>query len=119
MVLFCELRDVYRSINYMEQKVINNHGITINEAMIICMLRDQKLSSGAIAENLALPPSHTSKLIKSLETKNLLIRTIHPSDKRKMFFALSVEGKELLTKVASISEELFTLLKEKINNINV
>ncbi len=118
MILFCELSSLYRSINSIEQEIQQKHALVINEAMILCLLRNGKLSSKMINEKIGLKATHSSKLVKSLENKDLIKRTAGVEDKRQMFFELSNSGIEKMKEIAYLSEKLYTEIKNEIKSLN-
>lgn len=95
----CKIRDLYRSISEFELKFQESHDISLNEGMLLCTLSDKKLSSSEIAEVLGLTNSNASKVIKSVEKKGLVERTIGEHDKRQMYFVLSEKGSDRLTSI--------------------
>jgi DNA-binding MarR family transcriptional regulator len=119
MVSFCDLKQLYRSINFIEQKIVQNHGLVINEAMILCLLKDKKLSSGDISEHIGLPSPHASKLLKMLETKGYITRSLGTNDKRKMFFALTDAGMQKLSEIGYLSQELCDEIKQSLKNLSI
>lgn len=118
MILFCELSSLYRSINSIEQEIQQKHGLVLNEAMILCLLRNGMLSSKMINKEIGLTATHSSKLIKSLESKNLISRTLGVEDKRKMYFELSNLGVDKIHEIAYLSEKLYKKIKNEIKNLD-
>lgn len=102
MNTLCILRDIYRSIRDLEESFQQKHDISLNEGMLLCSLKSGKLSSTELAEVLGLTPSNTSKVIRSLEIKELIDRSLGKTDKRQMYFSLNNAG---LAKLKVIKEE--------------
>lgn len=119
MILFCELSSLYRAINSIEYEISHKHGLVINEAMILCLLRNGALCSGDINEQIGLKSTHSSKLIKSLETKGFIIRHLGKEDKRKMFFELTESGKAKLQEIKHLSDKLYNEIKTEINKLEL
>ena len=70
------------------------NGMTINEAMILCCLKDgEAKTAGALSEFVGLSNSRISKVINAVEGKQLIRRLINPNDKRQMLFSLTPEGR--------------------------
>ena len=68
--------------------------MTINEAMILCCLKDgEAKTAGALSEFVGLSNSRISKVINAVEGKQLIRRLINPNDKRQMLFSLTPEGR--------------------------
>jgi DNA-binding MarR family transcriptional regulator len=119
MVLFCELSYLYRAINSIEQEIYQKHGLVINEAMILCLLSNGELSSGSINEQIGLKSTHSSKLVKSLETKGFIVRHMGKEDKRKMFFELTESGQDKMQEIKYLSDKLYNEIKTEINKLEL
>ena len=71
------------------------HDITINEAMLLCCLKDgDTKTAGMICEYIGLSNSRVSKVITSVENKGYIRRNINQNDKRQMCFSLTPDGTE-------------------------
>ena len=92
----CKIRDVFRLIMNFEADFQQKYRISLNEGMLLCTLQNSKLSSKEIAKSLGLTLSNSSKVIKSLEGKALIKRELGKTDKRQMYFTLTVKGYEKL-----------------------
>ena len=65
------------------------HDITINEAMLLCCLKDgETKSAGMICEYIGLSNSRVSKVITAVENKGYIRRNINKNDKRQMCFSV-------------------------------
>lgn len=95
----CTIQNVYRLLSDYELKFQKNFGLSLNEGMLLCSLRNGRISSGEIAHELELSCSNTSKVLKSVEAKGLVQRILGEKDKRQMYFILSKKGNELLEKM--------------------
>lgn len=96
MKVLCSLRDIFRSIRDFEEAFQQNHGLCLNEGMMLCSLKDEILKSTELAERLGLTPSNMSKVIKAVETKGFVERILGKEDKRQMYFSLTPQGREKL-----------------------
>lgn len=105
-----KLRNVYRSIYEFEQSFLKEHEICFNEAMLLCCLASDKLSSSEIAVALGLSNSNASKVIKSVEGKELVKRIMGESDKRQMYFTLTKKGKDRIQNIKCNEIEVPELL---------
>ncbi len=88
----CSLRDIYRLIKDFETKFQQEHNLCLNEGMLLCSLSAGKRTSGEIAELLGLTCSNTSKVIRSLEVKRYVERSLGDDDKRQMYFSVTEIG---------------------------
>ena len=113
MEKFCRIRDIYRSILEFEA-VFNRHfGLNLNEAMLLCTLSEkERHSSGEIAETMGLTCSNCSKVIVSVEKKDLIHRNLGSEDKRQMYFSLTEKGRQTLETLKKCEIDLPEKLKE-------
>lgn len=91
----CKLKDIYKALYNFEKDFATNNGITINEGMVLCCLKDgSSKSANEICEFLGLSNSRVSKVIFSVEKKGYIKREMGKIDKRQMIFSLTNEGDE-------------------------
>ncbi|RHJ85311.1 MarR family winged helix-turn-helix transcriptional regulator [Parabacteroides sp. AM08-6] len=94
MEAICVIKDIYKILYQFEKAFAEVHEITINEAMLLCCLKDgESKSAGAISEYIGLSNSRVSKVITAVENKGFICRSINQNDKRQMFFFLTPYGK--------------------------
>jgi len=106
MKKLCVIRDICRAISEFESEFISVHGITLNEGMVLCTLKDKKLSSGEIAKQINLTCSNTSKLIRSVEDNGYIARDLGAEDRRQMYFTLTEKGAVKLSEIEKDKIEL-------------
>ena len=114
----CAIKDIYKILYQFEKNFSEVHAITINEAMLLCCLKDNEAkSAGMICDYIGLSNSRVSKVITSVENKGFIRRKINKEDKRQMFFSLTRKGKEKIQQMMQAElnmESLFNQLKEYI-----
>lgn len=109
----CRIRDILRSINDFETEFYVEHGVKLNEGMLLCTLHKmEECSSGRIAELLGLSSSNSSKVITSAEKKGLIERAVGSDDKRQMFFRLTSRGKERIDKIHCHADRMVGLIED-------
>ena len=86
------MRELMRALSSLESDLERRHGITLNEAMVMCCIGSGSATATSISENIGLTPSNTSKLLRSMEGKGLLKRAMGEKDRRCMYFTLTQEG---------------------------
>lgn len=105
MINICKIKDIYSALYSFERSFTEKYNITINEAMVLCFLKDGQLKSAHdLTEHLGVSISRMSRVIKTMEEKELIQRKTEVTDKRVMLFTLAQNGRD---KVASIQEEGF------------
>lgn len=96
----CRIRALHRAIAEFERTLTERHGVSLNEAMLLCALATQSpLSAGDIAQQLGLSCPNTSKLIRAVEDRHLIARTLNQADRRGMLFELTPQGQSLLEQI--------------------
>lgn len=112
METICAIKDIYKTLYQFEKSFADKNDITINEAMILCCLKDnQAKSAGALRDFIGLSNSRVSKVITSVENKGFIHREINMSDKRQMFFSLTPEGSAKIQQMMTAEVDLSTLFK--------
>lgn len=91
----CKLKDIYKALYNFEKRFAEANGITINEGMLLCCLKDEKPKlANELCEFVGLSNSRVSRVINSIETKGYILREIGANDKRQMVFTLTQSGKQ-------------------------
>ena len=112
----CKIKDLYRTLYIFEREFQATNEITINEAMLLCSLKDElPKSAHEICEFIGLSSSRGSRIINTTEQKGYIMRNMGKEDKRQMIFTLTDSGKlklaEMNRKKLQIGIELQNMLK--------
>ncbi len=109
---------LFKALSVLESRLIEVHGISLNEAMVLCCIGKETVTASAIVEGTGLKASHASKVIRSVEDKGLLVRSMGEKDKRQMYFSLTDEGwkcvQGIKDKGVEIPEMLLPLFKNEM-----
>lgn len=109
----CALKDIYKALYQFEKDFLTLHQITINEAMLLCAMKDEEeKTAGALCEYIGLSNSRVSKIIHAVEQKNYISRALSQEDKRQMLFSLTREGKEKMAQMQKGSLNLGELYQK-------
>lgn len=107
MDALCRIRDIDRAISDFSEQFLADYGISLNEGMLLCCIsRGGDCCSGKIAGQLGLTASNSSKVLASAEKKGLVMRVIGDSDKRRMIFSLTDEGRRKLNSITRDTRKL-------------
>ena len=88
-------------------------GICLNEGMALCSLSNaERMCPGRLGELLGLTPSNTSKVLRSAESKGLVLRELCCKDRRQMHYSLTTKGRELLASVSCREIEIPEILRK-------
>lgn len=93
------MRELVLAMAELESQLQKLYGVSFNEAMLLCCIAEETLTASAISGQTGLAPSNTSKVLRSIEKKGLICRSLGEVDKRKMCFSLSNEGMEKLMRI--------------------
>lgn len=113
MKTICAMREVFRAMSSFETAFEKVYRITLNEAMILCILKDatERMTATNLSKSTDLSPSHTSKMLRILEKKGLIVRELGNEDRRQMYFHLSSTGKQRVSELEVDKVEMPELLK--------
>lgn len=107
----CKIRDLQRAVHQFEANLERLYGICMNEGMTLCSLsKTGRLSCGELSDLLGLTPSNMSKVLRSVEEKELVRRELGTADKRQMYFSLTDRGRQLLASINCEKIEIPDLL---------
>ena len=90
------MHGVVQALSQMERQLNERFSLTMNEAMFLCCVGKDTLSASTISETTCLTPSHASKVLRSVEKKGYVLRSLGEKDKRMMNFSLTPEGLEVI-----------------------
>ncbi|NDW09478.1 MarR family winged helix-turn-helix transcriptional regulator [Dysgonomonas sp. 520] len=117
MEAICKLKDIYKALYNFEKEFSETNGITINEGMILCCLKDGKpKSANDLCGFVGLSNSRVSKVINTVESKGYIAREMGTNDKRQMIFTLTKSGKEKVKEMLA-KEMDFSALAVQLNKI--
>ena len=95
----CKMRELCKAISELEESLAQTHGITLNEAMVMCCIGSDKVTAGDIAKAAGIKASHLSKILHSIENKGLVKRNFGDTDKRQVCFVLTPVATETLSRL--------------------
>ncbi|KGN98357.1 DNA-binding protein [Porphyromonas gingivicanis] len=113
MKTICVVRDLYRVLEKFENNFQETYALSINEAMVLCALGEEgtPMIPTVLGTRMGIRTSHLSKLLRRLEEKQLVSRSLGQEDRRQMFFSLTEEGKERLHQLDLEQIEIPELLR--------
>ena len=59
------MRELFKALSELETRLMEQYGVSLNEAMALCCIGGDTLTASVISENTGLSASHTSKVIRS------------------------------------------------------
>ena len=121
MKTICVMRDVFKAMARFEDSFEKVYKISLNEAMILCALQEaspKNMTATSLSKRTELTPSHASKMLRILEEKELIVRTLGEVDRRLMQFHLSQNGKKLVGELELEKVEIPEVLKPLFESVD-
>jgi DNA-binding MarR family transcriptional regulator len=106
MLDLCSIRRLQSALRRFEDNLKAETGLSLNEAMCLCSLRDGPLGPGELAKELSLSPSRLTRVLDGLEAQALIIRERSCDDRRACPVTLSRSGVKLVEKYRCSEIEL-------------
>lgn len=97
MIDLCAIRKLQTSIRAFEDKLKNQTGLSFNDALLLCAVNKGVCEPGALAKELELSPSRLTRILDSLEQRDLVQRALSSNDRRSLTVSLTESGKEMVT----------------------
>jgi DNA-binding MarR family transcriptional regulator len=75
--------------------VCAGYGVSVPQAQLMCVVKDQSRGMGEISAMLRLDKSSVTGLVERVERRGYLLREMSPTDRRAITVRLTPTGKEL------------------------
>lgn len=110
METLCKIRDIKTAIHRFGIEFEKESNLSLNEGMLLsALMKDNILSSVDLSKKIGLTCSNGAIILKSLEEKDFIIRSISKTDKRIVNFSLTKAGK---TKINNVITAMINIPKE-------
>ncbi|MCO6412427.1 MAG: MarR family transcriptional regulator [Thiogranum sp.] len=101
------LRRVIRAIDLHSRQLVQSHGLTGPQALILRTLLDGGLSAGALAKRVSLSQGTVTDILNRLEQRGLVTRVRAENDRRRVMVELSAAGRECLASSPPLLQDRF------------
>ena len=99
------LRRVSNHVSGAFARALQTRHTSVAEWVMLCHLQERPgITSGELAEALALTRGAVSKVIDKLEAKNWITRSTKPEDNRVQLLSLTRPGRRILPQLAEIAD---------------
>ena len=68
----CVMRELFQALSLLESRLLESHGISLNEAVVLCSVGTETVTASTIVSRTGMTPSHASKVIRMAEEKACL-----------------------------------------------
>ena len=111
------LRRVIRAIDQHSRNLIQSHGLTGPQALMLTeIVRSGGITGSELAKRVSLSQATVTDVIKRLENRALLERSKDPDDKRKMILRATSQGESMVKQSVPLLQERFEKRLNEIKN---
>ncbi len=96
MLDLCSIRKLQTAIRTFEENLKKETGLSLNDALLLCATRKGINEPGALAKELELSPSRLTRVLDTLEKRDLIVRKVSQTDRRGISVSLTEAGQELI-----------------------
>ena len=101
------LKQAERRIELGLQPLLDEFGLSIEQWRVMSALHEEPgLPMSVLAESAVLPPASLTRHVDKLVERGLVLRRIHPDDKRRIVTALSPVGATVADRIAAAQRSL-------------
>ncbi|MGD2118611.1 MAG: MarR family transcriptional regulator [Chromatiales bacterium] len=102
------LRRIIRAIDQHSRKLIQSHGLTGPQALLLHeIVRNGSLTGSQLAQRASLSQATVTDIVKRLEKRQLLERSRDAVDRRKLLLRATAQGEALVKKSVPLLQESF------------
>ncbi|MBI9096647.1 MAG: MarR family transcriptional regulator [Sphaerochaeta sp.] len=98
MIDLCAIRKLQTSLRAFEKHLKEETGLSFNDALLLCAVNKGVEEPGLLAKELELSPSRLTRILDSLESRDLIKRELSSHDRRSMLITLTQKGKQMVEK---------------------
>lgn len=103
------IRRIVRAIDLHSRKLIQHHGITGPQVLILKSLLDQPgVAVGELAQRVHLSQATVTDILDRLEKRALVVRSRSSADKRRVLVYPTPAAEELIKSAPSLLQDAFT-----------
>jgi DNA-binding MarR family transcriptional regulator len=111
------LRRIVRAIDLHQKRLIQTHGMTTPQALILASLHELgEVSAGALAQRVGLSQATVSEILDRLERRGLIARSRSTADKRRVLVKATEAAAKALAGAPPLLQESFTAKFRKLED---
>lgn len=101
------LRRVIRAVDLHSRALVESHGLTGPQALILKVLQDGRICAGELASRVSLSQGTVTDILNRLEQRELLKRVRDTHDRRRVMVEATASGLALLARSPPLLQERF------------
>lgn len=111
------LRRIVRAIDLHSKKLVQRHGITGPQALILKnVVQAESVCVGELAKRVSLSQATVTDILDRLEKRGLVQRTRSSTDKRKVLVQTTAQARRVLRDAPPLLQETFMQQFKKLND---
>lgn len=97
--------------------MLNTHGVTEQQWRILRILQEgTEIDATALAERSCVLAPSLTRMLRALVTRGFIVTTKDPKDGRRVFIAITHEGRAFITRVAPESAAVYAEIEQKLGH---
>lgn len=101
------VRRVIRAVDLHSRTLVESHGLTGPQALILKALMPGGLSAGQLASRISLSQGTVTDILNRLEQRDLICRVRDEHDRRRVLVDVTAAGRELMQQSPPLLQERF------------
>jgi DNA-binding MarR family transcriptional regulator len=116
MIDLCAIRKLQIALREFEQELKNRTGLSLNEAMALCAIKNGATEPKALASRMELSPSRMTRVLDGLEARKFITRGSMPGDRRGVRVSMTRSGADIVAAYCCCDMELPPLLLSMLDS---
>jgi len=108
------LRQIIRAIDLHSRRLVQDHGLTGPQLVLLKALGHDELSSGELARRVSLSQGTVTGVLDRLERRGLIVRARSEEDRRRVIVRLTEAGVSVLAEAPSLLQDQFVAGFERL-----
>jgi len=110
------LRRVIRAVDLHSRRLVESHGLTGPQALLLKAVGNESLSAGTLAERVSLSQGTVTDILNRLEQRGLVTRVRSDTDRRRVMVELSPAGRDCLASSPPLLQDRFASRFEELES---
>ena len=114
-----ELRSTWNSVSKMYNKEASKYGSTMATGFVLLNIDPEGTASTSLGKKLGMEATSLSRLLNSMEEKNLIMRTQNPKDGRSVLIFLTTFGKSKRDDSKGVVLKFNSIIEKNLTSIQI
>ena len=114
-----ELRSTWNSVSKMYNKEASKYGSTMATGFVLLNIDHEGTASTSLGKKLGMEATSLSRLLNSMEEKNLIMRSQNPEDGRSVLIFLTTFGKSKRDDSKGVVLKFNSIIEKNLTSIQI